>query len=178
MRRYVIALAAALTAAPLSAQTDTAEGWPVGSRVRVWTAANRNVVGQLKEIRSDTLIIEMTGILTHEARIPTTWAVRVDISEGQRLSLANVAEGALGGAALGALTTLVLDEALGDLCPRDECEGRSADYKLATILGAVVGAVAGATQLEDKWREVGFPGRITIEPGARRTGIGLSIAFR
>jgi hypothetical protein len=178
MRGYIIVLAAALTTAPLAAQTDTLARWPVGSRVRVWTGPNRNVVGQLKEIRHDTLIIEMTGILTHEARIPTTWAVRIDVSDGQRLSPANIAKGALGGAALGALTTLVRDEALGDLCPLGECEERRADYKLAMILGAAVGAAAGATQLDDKWRAVGFPGRITIAPGARRTGIGLSIAFR
>ena len=177
MRRYVIAVAAVLTAAPSSAQTDTAAGWPVGSRVRVWTTASRNVVGRLKELRSDTLIIEMTGILTHEARIPATRAVRVDVSDGQRLSPANIAGGALGGAALGALTTFVLDEALGDLCSDGECEERRADYKLAVILGAAVGAVAGATQLEDKWREVGLPGRITIAPSAGATMIGFSLTF-
>lgn len=175
MRRFVIAVAVALTAAPLSAQTEPAEEWPIGSRVRVWTAANRNVVGQLKEIRSDTLIIEMTGILTHEARIPASWAVRVEVSDGQRLSLANIGDGALGGAALGALTTLVLDEALGDLCGDGECEERRADYQLAIILGAALGAVAGATRLEDKWREVGLPGRITIAPSARAAIIGFSL---
>ena len=178
MLRYILVLAAALGWTPLPAQIDTLAQWPVGSRVRVWTGTDRHVVGRLAEIRADTLIVEMSGILTLEAKILAKSAVRVDVSDGQRLSPANIARGALGGAVLGALTTFVRDEARGDMCLDGACEESGADYRLAISLGAVVGAVAGATQLEDKWRAVGFPGRITIAPSPRRTGIGLSIAFR
>ena len=178
MLRYIIVLAAVLTTAPLSAQTDTLVEWPVGSRVRVWTTASRNVVGQLKEMRADTLVLEMTGLLTHKVKLLASSAVRVDVSDGQRLSPANIAKGALGGAALGVLTTLIRDEALGHVCPLGECEEPGADYRLAAVLGAAVGAAAGATNLADRWREVPVPGRLTIAPRARRTAIGVTLSFR
>jgi hypothetical protein len=58
LRRHIGVLATALiTASSLSAQSEAAP-WPIGSRVRIWTDTASTVIGQLIDVRGDTLIVD------------------------------------------------------------------------------------------------------------------------
>lgn len=174
MRRHIAVVGVALLLTPaLSAQTDSVTTWPIGSRVRVWTASNRNVTGELTELRGDTLVIIGRG--RSQAKLLADSTVRLDVSDGRRPSGKYIAGGAFAGAALGAVTIAGLEAIL---CPPGECRVTTGHYARGALIGAVVGGVAGAIKRFDRWREVRVPGRVSLVPSARQTAVTLSFRFR
>jgi hypothetical protein len=177
MRRHIVAVGVALLLTPpLSAQMDTVATWPLGSRVRVWRSSNRNLVGYLRELRGDTLVIVAPGASRLRTRMLTDSAVRLEVSDGRLPSLRNVGVGALAVAALAVATVAVFDGE-GD-CTVGGCGDWKPPYKGIALVGAAVGAAAGALVLEDRWRTVRIPGRVSFVPSPRHTAIRLSFAFR
>lgn len=179
MHRHLAVLMALLVSAPLvSAQSDSVVGWPVGSRVRVWTAAHRHVVGELSEVRGDTLIITKTGMSRHQWRLHADSTQRVEISRGQYVSAERVVGGALGGAAASLLMYVLMDNAIPDWCTGDGCSESDPDYFQTAAIGAAVGAALGAMRLADRWEDAPKPVRVSIAPTHRQARVALSLAFR
>jgi hypothetical protein len=170
----------ALGAAKVGAQTPAPVSWPVGERVRVWTSAFHKVVGKLAEVRGDTLVVLRPGpfFTTKESKVVADSAVRVDVSKGRRLSVAHAAIGALAGAGLAVVATGAVDHVVPDVCVLGACTESDPDVAGAALVGAALGAVAGALKLEDRWRELPMPGRVQIAPSASGASIALSFAFR
>ena len=179
MRRHLAVAALALVVAgPLSAQSDTASTWPVGSRVRVSTQTTRKIVGKLSEVRGDTLVIRTgSGLIKFRRKVHVDSTLNVEISRGQYVSANRVAGGALAGAVGGVLLTMVLSEAMGDLCVLGECSSRDTDYGRAAVIGGVGGALAGAMSLADRWEQVRTPLRVSFQPGRQQARVALTFAF-
>lgn len=181
MRTGILAVALALaTVSVATAQSDTTVSWPVGSRVRVWTGNAGGVVGQLIDVRRDTLIIDDTPRASRRpyVRIPARSTIRIEVSDGRRLNARNIAWGTLSGAAAGLLATFVfVDVLVAEFCWAD-CGDPEPDYRTAALIGAGLGALIGAARRVDEWREVPVPARLIIAPSSRRTVIGLSLTFR
>jgi hypothetical protein len=180
MHRLMLLAIVTLGVAKVGAQTPAPVSWPVGERVRVWTSPFQKVVGKLAEVRGDTLVVHRPGpfFTTKASKVVADSAVRIDVSKGRRLSVAHAAIGALAGAGLAVVLTGAVDHAVGDFCMLGECSESDPDIAGAALLGAAMGAVAGALKLEDRWREFPVPGRVQIAPSARGASIGLSFAFR
>ena len=182
MRIHIAAAAFVfLIAQHLSAQEDSIATWPVGARVRVWTSLDRNVVGYLREPRGDTLIIVAPGSSRAQMKMHADAAVRLEVSDGRVIRPRNVLGGALGGAALTVATVALLVAVLNDI---SECTAESVgcdvdpDYGDVALVGGAVGAVVGALKLEDQWRRVRIPGRVSLGPNLGRTALTVSFAFR
>jgi hypothetical protein len=174
MRHHIAAVGVALLLTPaLSAQMDSVTTWPIGSRVRVWTASNRNVTGELTELRGDTLVIIGRG--RSQAKVLADSTVRLDVSDGRGPSDKYIVGGALAGAALGVGAMALLN---APACIPGECRGTTAHYAPGALIGAVVGGVAGAIKRFDRWKEVRVPGRVSLVPSARQTAVMLSFTFR
>jgi hypothetical protein len=179
MCRHIVAVGVALLVTPpLSAQMDTVTSWPIGSRVRVWRSSNRNIVGYLRALHGDTLVIVAPGALRLQTRMLTDSAVRLEVSDGRRPSLRNVGVGALSVAALAVATVAVLDAASEDDCTVGGCGDTKPPYRGIALVGAAVGAAAGLLVLEDRWRAVRIPGRVSFVPSTRQIAVTLSLAFR
>jgi hypothetical protein len=178
MRHHIIALGVALLLAPaVSAQTDSVTSWPLGSRVRVWRSSNRTMVGYLRELRGDTLVIVAPGAARSRTKILADSAIRLKVSEGRLPTVRNVAVGALGVAALAVVTVALLDRG-AEACTVDGGCGWTPPYGGIALVGAAVGAAAGMLVLEDRWRSVRIPGRMSLVPSMQRTTVRLSFAFR
>jgi hypothetical protein len=162
---------------PMSAQTDSVATWPIGSRVRVWTAPDRKFVGYLREVRGDTLLLVAPGASRIQRKILADSAAMLEVSRGRTFSARNVALGALGGAAvtagLGWLFSSLseYDCTVGGGCDDD------IDYRDAALIGAAIGAVAGVFVLKEEWRGIRVPGRVGVAPSPSQTTITLSFAF-
>lgn len=178
MYRHIVAAGVALLVTPpLSAQTDTVTSWPLGSRVRVWRSANRRTVGYLRELHGDTLVIVAPGASRLQTRMLVDSTVRLEVSDGRRPSLRNSALGALGVSAIAVAAAAVLDNAI-ETCTVAGCGDTKPPYKGIALVGAVIGAGAGFLVLEDRWRAVRIPGRVSLVPSTRHTAVTLSFAFR
>jgi hypothetical protein len=178
MRRHIVAVGVALLLTPpLSAQMDTVTSWPIGSRVRVWRSSDRSTVGYLKELHGDTLVIDAPGASRLQTRMLADSTVRLEVSDGRRPSLRNVGLGALGIAAIAVATTAVLDGAV-ETCTVAGCGDTKPPYKGIALVGAALGAAGGLLVLEDRWRAVRIPGRVSLVPSPRHTAVMLSFAFR
>ena len=181
MRRHILTVAIALgLAAQVGAQTDSLTTWPIDSRVRVWTAASRNLVGYLTDVRGDTLLIVAPGASGRQTRMLADSAARLEVSDGRVLSARNVAGGALGGGALAVATVAVLKALLdgGASCTVGGTCIDDPDYGRVALFGGAVGAIVGALKLEDQWREVRIPGRVSFVPSPRHSALTLSFSFR
>lgn len=175
MRRHLaVAAVALLVAGPLRAQSDTASTWPVGSRVRVSTQTTRKVVGKLSEVRGDTLVIRTgSGLIRFRRKVHADSSLSIEISRERYVSARRIAGGALAGAIGGVLLSVVLDEAVGDICVFGECSTSDPDYARGALIGGVGGALAGAMSFADRWEKVPSPVRVSVEPGGRRAQLGL-----
>lgn len=179
MRRHIVAVGVAfLLTAPLSAQTDTVTSWPIGSRVRVWRSSDRSTVGYLKELHGNTLVIDAPGASRLQTRMLTDSTVRLEVSDGRRPSFRNVGVGALSVAALAVATVAVINWGTEYECTVGGCGDSKPPFKGAALVGAAVGAAAGLLVLEDRWRAVRIPGRVSFVPSTRHTAVTLSFAFR
>jgi hypothetical protein len=179
MRRHLAVVAVALVAAsPVSAQADTASTWPIGSRVRVSTLATGKVVGKLSEVRGDTLVIRKgSGLIKFRRKVHADSTLSMEISRDRYVSGRRVAGGALAGAVGGVLLTMLLTEAVGDICVLGECSPPDPDYGRAAVIGLVGGAAAGAVSLVDRWEKVPSPVRVGFEPSRRQARVALTLAF-
>jgi hypothetical protein len=171
-----VALIAASTA---SAQTDSAPHWPVATRVRVQTASNRTVVGQLAEVRGDTLVIqEEWALFGGRKRVPVESVRRIEISRDRYISAGRVVGGALGGAAAAVLTAFLVDAVMPDLCTGDGCEDTSPIQPDLIALGAVLGALGGVIDRADRWEQLPRPIRVNVAPERGEARLVLSFSFR
>ena len=174
---WVVA-AVLVTPSPLSAQTDSAATWPIGSRVRVSASAEHKFVGYLREVRGDTLLLVAPGASRLQRKIVVDPTMRLEVSEGRTFSARNIALGALGGAAITAGLARVLsglsdaDCTVGGGCAFD------IDYRDAALIGGAIGAVAGVFVLKEHWRAMRIPDRVGLFPSPRQPAITLSFAFR
>lgn len=179
MRRLVAAFAIALAVAPVGAQTDSIAQWPVEARVRIRTTNNRTVIGQLTEVRGDTLIVRKEGALFRPwTKILADSAGHIEVSRSRYISAERVAWGALAGAAGMVLTYVVMDAVMPDVCVFGSCEDSSPDYVRAGALGAAAGALSGVLYLADRWEGVPKPLRVGFAPARGQARIALSFAFR
>ena len=179
MRRLVAAFAIALAVAPVGAQTDSIARWPVESRVRIRTTTNQTVIGQLTEVRGDTLIVRKEGALFRPWRkVLVDSAGRIEVSRSRYISAERVAGGALAGAAGMILTYVLMDAVMPDFCIWGNCGDSSPDYAQAGALGAAAGALSGVLHLADRWEEVPKPLRVGFAPARGEARIALSFAFR
>ena len=179
MRRLVAAFAIALAAAPVAAQADSIARWPVESRVRIRTTNNQTVIGQLTEVRGDTLIVRKEGALFRPwKKVLADSAGRIEVSRGRYISGERVAEEALAGAAVVILTYVVMDAVIPDFCDSDNCGASFPDYARAGALGAAAGALSGVLHPADRWEEVPKPVRVGFVPARGQARIGFSFAFR
>ena len=179
MRRLVAAFAIALAAAPVGAQSDSIARWPVESRVRIRTTNNQTVIGQLTEVRGDTLIVRKDGALFRRwKKVLADSAGRIEVSRGRYISGERVAVGALAGAAGAILASVVMDAVMSDFCMWETCGNSSPDYARAGALGAAAGALSGLMNPADRWEEVPKAVRVGFAPARGQARIALSFAFR
>ena len=181
MRRPILVMAVAvMTASAIGAQEEQSAGWPVGARVRVWTDTASTVVGQLIDVRNDTLIVDDKPQVSRRpyVRVPVSSTIRLEVSDGRHVSARNVAWGTLGGAAAGLFAAgFVVDVLWDEFCPVD-CGDPDPDYGRLTLIGAGLGALIGAARRVDDWREVRTPARPIIAPSSRGATVGISFSFR
>lgn len=171
-----------LSAGTAQAQRDSASNqWPaLGSRVLVWTTDERRVVGDLINVRGDTLVVRTSTELSPELAhipvgrvelVPASAIARIDVSSGRGFQ----AEHVLGGAVLGAVAGVAL-AATANAALRD-FGGPGVDYGDAAAVGAAVGAVLGAATPGDRWEE--HPASPpTFAPVRVRRGVRLTPSFR
>jgi hypothetical protein len=178
VRYWIAALFVTLLAPTASAQMDSAATWPIGSRVRVWTAPGRNVAGELTEVRGDTLIVTKTGISSHSWTLHVDSARRIEVSRGRYVSADRIVAGALLGAASVLAFVSLFDAAIPDLCPWEQCAESGPTNAQLTMMGAAAGAVAGAMRLADRWEEVSKPVRVSIVPQHREARVAIAVIWR
>ncbi|HJU69277.1 MAG TPA: hypothetical protein VJ650_13635 [Gemmatimonadaceae bacterium] len=179
MRRIAHALAIALAMTSVAgAQADSVSQWPVGSRVRIRTT-KESVVGQLTELRGDTLVIRKEDALFRPwKRIHVDSALALAVSRGRYISGERVAGGALGGAAAMVLTYVLMDAVIPDMCTGDGCDDSGPGYVQAALLGGAVGALGAVVIPADRWEEVPKPLRVSLVPWREHTRLVLSFSFR
>ena len=179
MRRIATVLAATLvTTTVAAAQSDSASQWPVGSRVRIRTT-KETVIGQLTEVRGDTLVIRKDDALFRPwKKIPADSATGLAISRKRYISSERIIGGALGGAAAMVLTYVVMDAVMPDLCTGDGCDDSGPRYVQGAVLGGVVGGLSGVVFPADRWEEVPTPMRVGFLPSRKETRVGFSMSFR
>lgn len=179
MRRIATVLAITLVVTTVAdAQSDSASQWPVGSRVRIRTT-KQAIVGQLTELRGDTLVIRKDDALFRPwKKIPVDSAVGLAVSRGRYISSEQVIGGALGGAAAMVLTYVLMDAVIPDMCTGDGCDDSGPDYVQAAALGGAVGALGGVVFPADRWEEVPRPMRVGFLPSRREARVAFSLSFR
>lgn len=179
MRRIASALAVALVVVSAAgAQSDSGSQWPVGSRVRIRTT-KETIVGQLTELRGDTLVIRKDDALFHPwKRVPVDSAVALAVSRGRYISSERVIGGALGGAAAMVLTYVLMDAVVPDMCSGDGCDDSGPSYVQAALLGGAVGALGGVVFPADRWEELRTPVRIGLLPSGKEARVAISLRFR
>lgn len=177
----------AIMAREARAQDSTAARWPEpGSRVRVWTSANRRVTGDLINVRGDTLVIRTKGELPPLMRqipvekvelVPGSIVTRIEVSRGRGFKVERV----VAGAALGAAAAVAV-AAVGDVTAELMFGGWAdfpVDYGNAAATGAVAGAVLGAVSPGDHWEEAErTPPPVTFAPARGRSRLRLTPTFR
>jgi hypothetical protein len=150
---------ALLTPAPLApgAGQQVAASAAVGERVRIVTTTGDRLIGELRVVVGDTLVVTVPGVRGRrdmEFAVPASQvqALYVSRRRGTRGSRA------VRGAALGALAGGVTGFALGAQC--GECGGGAIALGIAVFapVGAVLGAVLGATTAgSEQWEQLAWP---------------------
>jgi hypothetical protein len=188
MRGYILTslLLVAIVGDARGQQDSAAARWPeIGSRVRISTAANRTVTGDLVNIRGDTLVIRTAQELAAQLRhipvgkvelIPGSTVTRIEVSRGRGFQVERVIAGAALGAAAGlafaGLTDVSAEVLFG------EGAGSSVGYGEAAAVGAVAGAVLGAATPGDRWEQAERPTPPTFAPAKRVGRLRLTPSFR
>jgi hypothetical protein len=177
MRYLTIFLCLFTTASNVPAQTDSATArWPdIGARVRVWTVTGGAVTGDLVNVRGDTLAIRTADRLSSKMAhipagkvtfIPGSSVTRIEVSRGRAFSV----EHAVAGAAIGAAAGLAL-AAAADVTAEamfGEGAGDGVDYSQTVAVGAIAGAVLGASTPGDRWETTQTPPAPTYAPRAQQ----------
>lgn len=140
-----------------------------GTRVRVWTEVNEKgprTTGRVAAWNSDSLILNPVGAGNRRS-IPVTSVSRMDVSRGQW----SMGMGALRGGGAGFLIGGVSGVALVYLSPEDGF-GTRQDWapvvgSFLGGIGAVIGALIGASRPGERWERVPLPGRVSISPSGR-----------
>lgn len=178
-REAVVLIAMLVATSTATAQTDSAPQWPVDSRVRIRTTSNQTVVGQLAEVRGDTLVIRKEAALFRPwKRILADSARQIEISRDRYISAERVVGGALAGAAATVVMGFVMDAVMPDPCTGDGCEDSGPIDLDVTVLGAAAGAIGGAMYLADRWEEVPKPLRVSVAPARGQARVVFSLSFR
>jgi hypothetical protein len=148
-----------------------------GERVRV-TAPDfglQKSVGTCLSLSQGVMAFEPAG--SSQLTIPTGSMTGLEISRGRKSNtLKGLGLGFLGGAALGAVIGLLVDEHGNDLAPWNAAVVGAAVFGAG---GAVVGAGIGTAIKTDRWEEVPVDRlRVSLTPQrGGRLGIGLSLKF-
>ena len=177
MHRFAFAALAAAIALPAAARAQETEPQPQ-QRVTVTLArqpevegatGSQAIRGTLLDIDADSMSIQVhpgTGPL----RVSRGVVRRMYVSRGVPSRTQSAAAGALGGAALGAVTWWLRNEGDDRLFTSD----RDAALTGAAV-GAGVGLVAGALWPRERWRRIRLPARVTVAPDLGR-GDGWVVA--
>ena len=183
MRAHVIVLLTLILTTTADAQTDSTARWPVGSRVRISTVANRQVIGSLTEVRDDTLVIREEGrVFVGWAWIPVDSVARIELARRRGVSASRVLGSAAIGAAATPLVMLAVSEAwkVGERCRDCSSEGgwRGKHYAVGALVGGGVGALLGARKRVDHWEDASAGMRIGVVPTRGGAWFALELPFR
>lgn len=188
MRGYILSLLllVAMAADAWGQEDSAAARWPeLGSRVRIWTFANRSVTGDLVNVRGDTLVIRTARELSPQMRhvpvgkvelIPGSTVARIEVSRGRGFQAERVVAGAALGAVAGVVTAAVVD-ASGRVMFGEYAES-SLGYGEAAAVGAAIGAVLGAASPGDRWEEAERTPPPTFAPTRSMGRLRLTPLFR
>lgn len=167
-----------LTALVLTASADllAQQAPPVapGDRVRVTTRTK--LVGNLVTLSADTCVLHVEG-RDASLSLPIASLTKFEVSRGRKSNaLKGLGIGFLGGAAVGALIGLGLDEEGGEVSAGTWALIGAAP---GAVVGAVVGVAVGASTKTDRWEVVPLE-RLRVSMIPRRNGavaIRVSLAF-
>jgi hypothetical protein len=173
-----VAVALALPLGALGAQETPV--LQAGARVRVRNDEHLHsvrVVGTLESIDSSTIILRREN--GESVNVPHQPGTRLDVSAGPGMCSPGrrgncVAIGFFGGAALGAVTGLIIGHQ--ERCAeRQDCNA----YLVAAALpGALLGVFVGAVVGGEHWKRAPLPPRLSLGPeGSGRFALGLSVPF-
>jgi hypothetical protein len=173
-----VAVALALPLGALGAQE--APVLQSGARVRVRNDDHFHyvrVVGTLESIDSSTIIVRREN--GESVNVPRQPGTRLDVSAGPGMCSPGrrgncVAIGFTGGAALGAVTGLII----GDQQRCAERRDCAAFLVVAALPGALLGVFVGAVVGGEHWKGAPPPARLSLGPdGSGRFALGLSVPF-
>jgi len=140
-----------------------------GIRVRV-----ARQVGTLTSIDSQTIVLrDEKGAVLSVTRKPDT---PLEVSAGREACGGRcILIGAAGGAAVGALVGVGVNQSLGPTACEEGCGGIVLQ---SAAVGAAVGAIIGAVMRHERWTPVDIPPQVGVSPaGLRRIGLSLSFQF-
>ncbi len=177
--RHATILVAILAFVPASATSQEPPPVKVGDRVRV-TAPDlgiRKQAGRFEALRANTLVV---AVAESTMTFPVASVTRLEVSRGQKSRMGRGAGfGLLGGGLLGFLISSrnCSTGGAGFTLTREQCIVVSTVG--GTVVGTLLGLVAGALTKTDRWREVPLD-RLRLQVAPQRDGrfgLGLSVRF-
>jgi hypothetical protein len=142
---------------PVAAQPAAASA-AVGQRVRIVTQSGEQLIGQLRAVLADTLVVAVRGAQgVTELKVPPSGTRALYASRGRSTRAARAANGALFGAFAGGVVGAVLGAGCGE-CEGDVAVRATAFVPAGGALGALLGALLGLTGgAGERWQEVPWP---------------------